>query len=350
MKACVATGFGEINKNVFVREEWPTPKDPPPPGHLIIKVLSCALAPGDVRVLSGKTDYIQLPDHGHPYIPGSDVSGIVVAVPESETKFQLHDYVISRFDEPKPQGGLAEYRMVPAKLSEKCPDSIPPHVSCGLSASAMAAKRTVTDFVTANDRVLIIGGSGGVGTSMIQYCKHMQAGYIVAVSTQTDLCKRLGAHQVIDYTKQSWWEMPEFQQNKFDVVLDLVNGDNWIVGGCSGKAVKPSGVYVALLSGVETEIEVHGIWDTVKLVFELLGRLLYTKLNRRVPKWVTPEALKLEDGDLKELLQDVVDGTLEPILDPSSPFDFSEPGVRNAFALQKSIHAHGKVVVNIASK
>lgn len=351
MKACVATGFGDIESNLTVYDAWDQVPHVVPPQHMIVKVLSCALAPGDVRVLSGKTDYIQLPN-GHPYIPGSDVSGIVVQVhEESEHKFQVNDYVICRFDEPRPQGGLAEYRLVKTELSEKCPSSIPPNVACGLSASSMAAKRVVRTFVQPGHRVLIIGGSGAVGTSMIQYASKGNAAFVATVSTQTDLCQRLGAHQVVDYRTHNWWEMPEFQNDPFDVVIDLVNGNNWRIGGCSGKAIqKRSGVYVTLMSGVATEMECHGVWEMIQVVGGLVGTLLYSRLVPGVPPRCMPEALKLEDGDLKELLEDVENGILEPILDPASPFPFSDKGVHEAFALQKSTHAHGKVVVEIASK
>jgi NADPH:quinone reductase-like Zn-dependent oxidoreductase len=282
---------------------------------------------------------------------GSDSSAIVVACHAKETKFQIGDYVVSRFDEPQPVGGLAEYRMVKTCLTEKCPSSISPVKACGLPASSQAAKILVRDYVKLGDRVLVIGGSGAVGTSVLQYAKLSGASEVVAVSTQADLCKSLGATRVIDYRTQKWWEMEEYHKNKFDVVIDLVNGDNWIKGGCAGTAIDPKGTYVALLSGVETELEVHGMLDMVWLSFEwFVGRMLWSRLHPSVPKWVAPNGLKLQEGDLDALFQDVVEGKLKPILDPSSPFSFTETDVRKAFHLQKSRHAHGKVVIQVAEK
>jgi NADPH:quinone reductase-like Zn-dependent oxidoreductase len=282
--------------------------------------------------------------------PGSDTSGIVVACHAKETKFQIGDYVVSRFDEPQPVGGLAEYRIVKTCLTEKCPSSISPVESCGLPASSQAAKILVRDYVKHGDRVLVIGGSGAVGTSVLQYAKLSGASEVVAVSTQVDLCKSLGATRVIDYRTQKWWQIEEYHKNKFDVVIDLVNGDNWVKGGCAGTAIDPKGVYVALLSGVETELEVHGMLDMVWFSFEWIGCMLWSRLHPSLPKWVTPEGLKLQEGDLDALFQDVVQGKLKPILDPSSPFSFTENDVRKAFHLQKSRHAHGKVVIQVAEK
>lgn len=349
MKAALATGFGDIDEKIVVRQDWPTPTwstKEPPEGMLLLRVLACALAPGDVRVLSGKTDYMQLPPGGQPYVIGSDTAGIVVAVGPQDDKFAIGDYVVARFDEPKPHGGVAEFRLVQAHLTEHCPPTIPPTMACGLPASAMAAKRIVRKYLHPGDNVLVIGGSGAVGTCVLQYCRLYGAGFLAAVSTQQKLCTELGADCVIDYRQTKWWTVPEFK-DKFDVVFDLVNGENWVEGGMARTAVKRTGVYVALIPGVEMEVEVHGILDAVRLVLALVGRFLWSRINLLIPKWVAPEALKLEPGDLTELFQDVAQGRLRPILDPASPFPFTEDDVRAAMQLQKSKHAHGKVVIQI---
>lgn len=364
MKAAIATGFGEIEDNIFVKNDWPTPQLPTTSsssGWMIIRVLACALAPGDVRLLSGKTSYVQLPSTGHPYIPGSDVCGIVVQVSQDETKFRVGDKVISRFDEPKPVGGLAEYRLVKTQLSEILAPTttVSSITACGLPASAMAAKRIVQDYMKAGDRVLVLGGSGAVGSCVIQYAVLYGASFVAATTTLTQgqllaaagEQQLLGANknvQVIDYRTTNWWEVPEFQQDKFDVVFDMVNGDNWEKGGLSGKAIKKRGYYVALLSGVRTEIVCQGMFDMMRLGFEFLGRLLWVRLHPSLPNWVAPEALALKPGDLKGLFEDVDQGKLKMLVDPRSPFPFTEEGVRQAFVLQKSIHAHGKVVVQIS--
>jgi NADPH:quinone reductase-like Zn-dependent oxidoreductase len=107
--------------------------------------------------------------------------------------------------------------------------------------------------------------------------------------------------------------------------------------------------YVAVLTGVQTEIAVHSAWDLLRTAGWVVGRTAWTRLNpHRLPKWTVPDALRLEEGDLAALFEDVVEGSLKPVLDPSSPFDFSDEGVRAAMRLQQSARAHGKVVVRIA--
>lgn len=190
---------------------------------------------------------------------GSDTCGIVVE--SGDTKFQKGDVVVSRFDEPKPVGGIAKFRLVKTELSEKAPRSISPVEACTLPASAMAAKVLATKFVKKGDRALILGGSGGVGTFLCQFCKFQESSFLAATSTITNLCTELGCDRVIDYRKENWWEIAEFQEQKFGVVLDLVNGENWKKGGCSGLALKRKGVFASLLTGVCTDFEVRGPFD-----------------------------------------------------------------------------------------
>jgi len=381
MKAAIALDFGDIDVDTHIvqlRDDWPTPQFPSPVDTekgdrddddplVLIKVLACALAPGDARVLSGKTRFVQTPPGGLPYVIGSDVAGIVVALSpqaaaaekesqvERSAKFQVGDYVVNRFDEPKPCGGLAEYRLCKSSLMERYDPRqcrISPIEACGLPASGMAAKKLARDYVRKGDNALVIGGSGGVGTMLIQYVNLYGAKRIVAVSTQEELCKSLGANRVVDYRTENWWDVPDFcqsEEEKFDVVFDLVNGgENWEKGGCAGTAVRRNGTYVALLPGVGTEIVVRNAWDMICLMFQMVGGMLLRKLRPGTPRWVCPEALRLEPGDLKELLDDVASNKVRPVLDPASPFEFTQDGVCDALRLQKSIHAHGKVVVLIS--
>jgi hypothetical protein len=209
MKAVVAKGFGDIDQNIVLCKDWPLPEmNIAPEGYLLIRVLSCALAPGDPRILSGATDYVQLPKDRHPYVigeprpvdcqfeyllgveshpttwnlilVGSDNVGVVVVTQEGDGRFSVGDYVVSRFTLPAPVGGCTQYQLVQAKLTALCPKEIPPEIACGLPASAVAAKKVVDDFVKPGNCVLVIGGSGGVGSSVLQYC-HPKASFVAAI-------------------------------------------------------------------------------------------------------------------------------------------------------------------------
>ena len=377
MKAAIATGVQAIDDYIHVKDDWPQPtlataidgktgkriselhkttKD----GYMIVKVLACALAPGDCRLFSGKTDMAQLPKTGRPYVIGSDICGIVTDIladgDGEESNFQVGDKIIARFDEPQPHGMCAQYACVKTSLSEHCPAEILAIEACTLPASAAAAKLVAMRFIKPQDRVLLLGASGGVGTFFCQYAKRIQAaGFLAATTTQAELATSLGVDRVIDYRKENWWELEsEFQHEPFDVVVDLVNGPhNWPVGACSGtKVLKRKARYVQLLSGVETELDMRSIlFSVIPFVFRLvISRPLYCNFHPTCPRWIAPEGLDLKPGDLKGILEDVAEQRIQVVLDPSSPFSFDTKGVREAMKLQQSIHAHGKVVIEISKE
>ena len=83
----------------------------------------------------------------------------------------------------------------------------------------------------------------------------------------------------------------------------------------------------------------------------MIGRKLYSILNRNCPTYVTPQGLNLQSGDLKSILHDVVESQkIKVILDPNCPFTLTNDSIRNAMKLQNSKHAHGKVVIEIAKE
>lgn len=364
MKAAVATGVENIDEFLHVRNDWPEPNlatavdgktgklvsELKEERHLIVQVLACALAPGDCRVFAGKTDMVQLPKSRRPYVIGSDVCGIVSEVGDDEEYFQVGDKVIARFDEPQPHGMCAAYACVKASICEKCPPSIPAVEACTLPASAAAARFVTHKHIKCNDRVLLLGASGGLGTFMCQYIKLQGASFLAATTTQPALARSLGVDRVIDYRTENWWELePEFQEQPFDVVVDLVNGQNWQLGGCSGtKVLKGKNTtYVQLLTGVETEIDMRGL-RIVPFIYDMAWRSVRSKFGN-CPQWTSPQGLDIKPGDLKAIMEDVAAGRIRVVLDPASPFSFDTAGVREALKKQKSKHAHGKVVIEIAT-
>ena len=271
-------------------------------------------------------------------------------VDTEEEYFQVGDKVIARFDEPQPHGMAAEYACVKTKLSEKCSQSIPANQACTLPASAAAARLLATKFIKKESRVLILGGSGGLGTFLCQYVKLFGASYLAVTTTQKDLVISLGADRVIDYTTENWWEIKV--DEPFDLIVDLVNGSNWQLGACSknNSVIKGKGtIYAQLLTGVETEIDASSFFGVIRFMSSIMLRSLYSKVHSRCPQWTAPQGLDLQPGDLKTVMQDVEDGKIRVILDPAGPFSFDDDGVRDAMKLQNSKHAHGKVVIEIAA-
>lgn len=225
--------------------------------------------------------------------------------------------------------------------------SIPAIEACALPASAAAAKCVAEEFIHDGSRVLVLGGSGGVGTFLCQYAKIRGCTYLAATSTQEELVTLLGADCVIDYRNENWWELEdEFAADPFDVIVDLVGGKkNWKIGACSKtKVLKKFGAkYVQLVPGVESEIDMSwGYLSMIPFIFSMMKQSMYAKLHKNCPTWIPYQGLKLQPGDLKGILADVEEKRIRVILDPKPPFTFDTEDVCQAMRLQWSCHAHGK--------
>merc|ERR1719471_1066200 len=107
-----------------------------------------------------------------------------------------------------PVGGLSEYAVIATNRAAKKPPSIDA-LTAASSLTAAAAVRAC-QFIEPGDRVLILGGSGGVGSAAIQLAKAKGASFVATTSTRTELVQRCGADAVVDHTRENWWEHKEF--------------------------------------------------------------------------------------------------------------------------------------------
>lgn len=147
---------------------------------------------------------------------------VVEAVADGETYLQPGDRVVSQFD--RNWGGLAEYALAKSSHCARNPPAGLSSAEAAATSSSGAGAVVISRYVKRGDRVLVIGGSGGVGTFLVQLARIRGASFVAAVSTQTELMLELGVDKAIDYREEDVWEMDEFRSEagRFDVVFDLV--------------------------------------------------------------------------------------------------------------------------------
>ena len=109
-----------------------------------------------------------------------------------------------------------------------------------------------------DNRVLIHGGSSGVGTMAIQLCKAAGVESVVTAGTQDkcNACEELGAQKAINYKENNF--VDELGPNSVDLVLDCVGGP-YLKSNI--KVLKPDGklVLIGLMGGAKTDINLGAL-------------------------------------------------------------------------------------------
>jgi NADPH:quinone reductase-like Zn-dependent oxidoreductase len=311
--------------------------------QMLIKVLACSLSPGDVLKVGGNLIFMH--PSKFPFVPGMDVCG-TVEDPNGDERFQVGDIVVAA-DGINSEGGMAQYMAIPKSEAVLKPAKVGV-LEAASSSSAITARNAVMDNVKKGDRVLILGGSGGVGTPCIQLAKHhAKASFVATTSTQSTLCQSLGADQVINYRTEHWWDLAAFQEDQFDVIIDTVGGGNFTDKAKKVlKTRKQGGSFIAV-TGDDPKPKVDTWWKAIKFMAKMPARPLYTWWNgKRLPKYVALMPYDYPQGR-KQVLDMMDDKTLKIPLDQQSPLPFTEEGVKKAFEVVASGHAHGKVVVSM---
>ncbi len=309
-------------------------------GKLLIKVHGCSLTPGDYRMLHGAAKFVKKPKKGFPYIPGLDVSGTVIESMSDD--FKVGDEVVSTWDFCG-EGGMAEYAIVDAGLSVHRPEGVDKFEAAGLVNSAVHAMKVVRKAgVKTGDKVLVLGGTGGVGSAVIQLCKLNGAQFVAATGTNVELLKSLGVDQAIDYTKDKWEELLD---KPYDVVIDCAEGTvAWEKCRANG-VLGANGVFVAVVLN-EWDMQFGNPLGIVLFMAKPLGRSLMSWVRRGSPSY-RMYVDSPNKADMAEILKLVDEKKMRLILHEDRFFEFSEQGAKDAFNLLFSRRAHGKIIMKV---
>ena len=134
-------------------------------------------------------------------VPGGDLAGTVERAGSSVAAFRPGDEVYG-FG----HGAFAEYIAVDQGSLALKPGNLTFEQAAAVPLAAATALQCLrAGGIQPGQDVLIIGASGGVGTFAVQIAKQLGAQVSGVCSTgHVDLVRRLGAEQVIDYTRQDF--------------------------------------------------------------------------------------------------------------------------------------------------
>ena len=222
MKAVQYADYGGPENLKIV--DLPVPK--PSSTELLIRVIASSVNPVDWKLASGKFKYIMpIP---RPAVPGFDVVGEVLQVGAEMTGFEPGQRVVARLDS-KTGGACAEQCVVSRAQAVLLPSEIDAADGAALPLAGMTALQALRDdcdmkMSGSNDRVLIIGASGGVGHYAVQLAALAGAHVTGVCSTRNlSLVKELGAHEVIDYRRRSDFDTGE----PYDIIVDCAGKAEW---------------------------------------------------------------------------------------------------------------------------
>jgi len=322
--------------------------------HMIIKTLAISLAPGDNRVLSGRTRYLQGPP-SLPYVPGGDCCGVVVD-PGNSTYFQKGDVVAARFT-VAPRRAMAEYASVSSSVCEKVDTKkITPEEAAALASASPAV--VLSERIRPNERVLILGAGGGVGSHLCQLARMKGASYICGLSREPQrlLDAPLSCDDAIDYTQENIYESKKYQQEPFDTIIDLACG-GWPQLEENRRHKLPSIVKPASQGGRYITITSDTPYFDASSLFHIIGIFLLKPLRRYIlsrlftrkslPTFTSVMDCLPETRDVMTKTMNLAnEGKLQAVID--GPYPMDSEGVRKAFHTLQSRHPKGKVVVKVA--
>lgn len=245
MKAVRIHEYGDAA--VLKYEDAPIPEIGP--DGVLIRVRAAGVNPVDWKIRKGLMKAVR--PLQFPAVVGADVAGTVERVGAVVSRLKPGDAVVARVE-----GAYAEFAAAKTDAVGPAPKSIPLEHAAGLPIAAGTAWTALFDAarLTPGQRVLIHGGSGGVGTFAVQLAK-VAGLHVIATSSAANvaLVKSLGADEVIDYRSEDFTA----KVKDVDLVLDTVGGETLKK---SYAVVRKGGLLLSIASPPDEELaRQHGI-------------------------------------------------------------------------------------------
>lgn len=328
MKAMILNQYGASDK--FELAELPPPVVNP--GHLLVKVAATSVNTVDTMIRQMGAELPLSP--ALPALLGMDFAGTVTAVGAGVQGFAIGDEVYGcaggLADLP---GALAEMMVADARLVAHKPKSISMREAAAIPLVGITAYEGLQRAgIQPGQKVLVHGGSGGVGHIALQLARHWGAEVYATGGgeAQLALIESLGAVG-INYRTERVADYVAAHTNGagFGLVFDSVGGENMLK---SFEAAALNGQVASTVSMVNLDLSlVHFKGLSLHVVFMLIPMLHNVKREQH--------------GEILRDIAAIIDaGELKPVLDEQG---FSLEQVGAAHNRLASGKAMGKVVVDI---
>lgn len=277
----------------------------PEPGHgeVLVKVASAGINRPDVLQRQGGYP----PPPGASDVPGLEIAGTVAKVGAGVAEWREGDEVCALVT----GGGYAEYCPAPAAQVLPAPGGVALEHAGGLPETFFTVWTNVFDRagLRAGERLLVHGGSSGIGTTAIQMASQLGARVFATAGSKEkcDACLELGAERAVNYREEDFLEALKKPTGGMDVILDMVAGD-YVRKNIS--LLRPDGrlVHIAFLGGHKVELD---LMPTMLKRLSILGSTLRPQ---------SIEAKANIANSLKENVWPLIEsGRIKPVVDSTFP-------------------------------
>ena len=306
----------------------PVPR--PGPDEVLIRVAAAGVNRPEVMQRQGKYP----PPPGAPSILGMELSGTIVAVGDGVEPFQIGQPVCALVT----GGGYAEYAVAPFGQCLPVPDGLSMTEAAALPETLFTVWTNLFEraYAAEGDRVLVHGGTSGIGTMAIALGRLFGLQVIVTAGSDAKCAaaRDLGAAHAINYRTEDFVERVKAitDGRGVDIVLDMVGGD-YVPRNLQCLAEDGRHVSIAVQRGASAEIP----------LFEMMRRRLT----------LTGSTLRARDVAFKSLVAEeivrsvwpfVESGQLRPVMDRSFPLAEAPAAHRR---MEAGDHV-GKIVLTMA--
>ncbi|MHA7304712.1 NAD(P)-dependent alcohol dehydrogenase [Arthrobacter sp. TMN-49] len=321
MNAVVQEKYGDADVLHVAQIPRPTLAD----DEVLVQVHAAGLDRGTWHLMTGRPYLLRL---GFGFrgpknpVSGIDLAGTVVATGAAVTRFEIGAEVFG-FG----KGSFAEYAAVKENQLATKPPSLSFEQAAVVPISGGTALQAVSDagHLSAGQKVLITGASGGVGSFAVQLAKAIGAEVTgVCSAAKADLVKSLGADHVIDYTTTDFSTSAE----RYDVILDFAG--NTPVRRMR-HVLKGKGILV--VGGGEQGETVTGISK------QLRAALLSPFVPQRLIMFISRQRVI----DLQKLTELIESGAVAPCLDTVYPLEQAAEAMRHL----ADGKARGKIAIRV---
>jgi alcohol dehydrogenase len=283
-------------------------------GKVLVIIKAAGVNPADWKIREGGLQ--QIISLQFPSTLGMDFSGVIKQVGEgiSHSDFKQGDEVYGQAGVISGgSGAFAEMALANTESIAHKPKRLSHAEAAGLPLVGVSAWKALVENIglSKDQKILIHGGAGGIGSIAIQLAKYLGADVATTVSTNDkQFVQELGAGQAIDYKTQNFEDI----LHDYDAVFDTVGGETY---RRSFKVLKKGGIIVSMLEQPNSELmSQYGI----KAIFQ------FTQADRerltKLAQWVDQNNIRVNI---------------------EKKFSLDEAG--DALDYQKDVHPRGKVVL-----